>query len=114
MSLPALLAELTPVPGVRGALIVSREDGLVVADALMEDVDGKAVAALAASLAERMAGVTRALGQPEPLVWQLEGSDGILLAAPVASGLLVVAVASSAVNVGELRLRVLHAAERAA
>ena len=102
------------MPGVRGALIVSREDGLVVADALMEDVDGKAVAALAASLADRMAGVTRALGQPEPLVWQLEGSDGMLLAAPVPGGLLVVAVANSDVNVGELRLRVLHTAQRAA
>jgi len=114
VNLAALLAELTPVHGVRGALIVSREDGLVVADALMEDVDGKAVAALTASLADRMAGVTRALGQPEPVVWQLEGSEGVLLAAPVAAGLLVVAVASPEVNVGELRLRVLRAAERAA
>ena len=56
MSLRDLLDELTRIPGVRGALVVSREDGLVVADSLMESVDGKAVAALAASLTGRMAG----------------------------------------------------------
>jgi predicted regulator of Ras-like GTPase activity (Roadblock/LC7/MglB family) len=114
MSLRELLGELIPLAGVRGALVVSRDDGLVVADALMEDVDGRAVAALAASLAERMAGVTRALGQPEPVAWQLQGSEGILLAAPARDGLLVVALADSEVNAAELRLRVLSAAERAA
>jgi len=113
MSLRELLGELIPLAGVRGALVVSRDDGLVVADALMEDVDGRAVAALAASLAERMAGVTRALGQPEPVAWQLQGSEGILLAAPARDGLLVVALADSEVNAAELRLRVLSAAERA-
>jgi predicted regulator of Ras-like GTPase activity (Roadblock/LC7/MglB family) len=113
-SLHSVLGELTPLPGVRGALVVSRADGLVVADALREDVDGRAVAALAASLADRMAGVTRALGQPEPVAWQLVGSEGLLLAAPTREDLLVVVVADPAVNAGELRLRVLRAAERAA
>jgi predicted regulator of Ras-like GTPase activity (Roadblock/LC7/MglB family) len=111
MSFPDLLAELTRMPGVRGALLVSREDGLVVSDALMEHIDGPAVAALAASLAGRMAGVTAALGQPEPVLWQLEGSEGILLAAPGGSDLLLVAVAHPDVNAGELRLRLLRAAE---
>ena len=114
MSLPDLLALLTPIPGVRGALIVSREDGLIVTDALMEDIDGHAVAALAASLAARMSTVTSALGQPEPVAWQLEGADGILLAAPGGSGLLVVAVADPGVNRGLLRLGLLRAAELAA
>jgi predicted regulator of Ras-like GTPase activity (Roadblock/LC7/MglB family) len=114
MSLTELLSELIPLAGVRGALIVSGEDGVVVADALMENVDGRAVAALAASLAKRMVGVTRALGQPEPVAWQLQGSEGILLAASGRDGLLVVAVADSEVNAAELRLRVLSAAERAA
>ena len=114
MSLQELLGELTRVSGVRGALVVSREDGLVVADALMESVDGKAVAALAASLTGRMSGVTAALGQPEPAAWQLQGSDGILLAAPGREGLLIVAVADAQVNAGELRLRVLSVAGRAA
>ncbi len=39
------LRELTRHAGVRGALVVSAPDGLVVADALMEGVDGGAVAA---------------------------------------------------------------------
>jgi len=113
MSFTDLLAELTRLPGVRGALLVSREDGLVVSDALMEQVNGPAVAALAASLAGRMAGVTDVLGQPEPVLWQLQGSDGVLLAAPGGEGLLLVTVASPEVNAGELRLRLLRAAEQA-
>jgi len=114
VSLSELLAELTRMPGVRGALVASRDDGLVVADALMENVDGPAVAALAASLTGRMIGVTAALGQPEPISWQLQGSDGMLVAAPAREGLLVVAVADAEVNAGELRLRLLSVAGRAA
>ncbi|HEU5220022.1 MAG TPA: roadblock/LC7 domain-containing protein [Gemmatimonadales bacterium] len=109
-----VLAALTRIAGVRGVLIVSRDDGLVVADALMEGVDGPAVAALAASLAGRMRGVTRALGHPEPVLMHLVGSGGSLLAAPGRSGLLIVAVAAPDVNAGELRLGLLDAAERAA
>ena len=114
MSLVDLLGGLTRIPGVRGALVVSRGDGLVVAEALMEGVDGRAVAALAASLAGRMKGVTDALAQPEPMLLQLQATDGTLLAATGRSDLLVVAVASNDVNAAELRLELLGAAERAA
>ena|SRR6185503_18998671 len=114
MSLQDVLAGLTHIHGVRGALVVSLEDGLVVADALMEDVNGNAVAALAANLANRMASVTAAVGQPAPQLWQLSGSEGTLVAAPGSAGLLLVAVADSEVNAGELRLQLLNAAERAA
>lgn len=110
MSLSDALTDITRIPGVRGALVVSREDGLVVADALMEGVDGNAVAALAASLAARMRGVTTILGQPEPVLLVLGGTEGILLLAPGLSGLLLVAVAAAEVNVAELRLGVLAAA----
>ncbi len=113
MKLADTLAGLTRIPGVRGALIVSRDDGLVVADTLMEGINGAAVAALAASLAGRMRGVTAALGQPEPVMMYLAGSGGMLLAAPGANGLLVVAVAASEVNTGELRLVLLDAAAQA-
>lgn len=114
MNLVDVLTQLIEQPGVRGALVVSREDGLVVTDALMEHVDGAAVAALTASLAARLAGVTRALGQPEPVLWQLQGTDGVVLAAPAGVELLIVAIAHPEVNAGELRLRVLRAAEEAA
>jgi predicted regulator of Ras-like GTPase activity (Roadblock/LC7/MglB family) len=108
-----VLTDLTRIAGVRGVLIVSRDDGLVVADALMEGVDGPAVAALAASLAGRMRGVTAALGHPEPVMMHLAGTSGSLLAAPGQSGMLIVAVAAPDVNAGALRLGLLHAAEQA-
>jgi predicted regulator of Ras-like GTPase activity (Roadblock/LC7/MglB family) len=107
------LAGITRISGVRGALIVSRDDGLVVADTLMEGVNGPAVAALAASLVGRMRGVTAALGQPEPVMMFLAGSGGALFAAPGANGLLLVAVAAPDVNAGELRLSLLDAAAQA-
>jgi predicted regulator of Ras-like GTPase activity (Roadblock/LC7/MglB family) len=109
-----VLAGLTRIPGVRGVLIVSRDDGLVVADALMEGVDGAAIAALAASLAGRMRSVTMALGHPEPVMMHVAGAGGSLLAAPGRHGLLIVAVAAPDVNAGELRLGLLDAAGRAA
>jgi predicted regulator of Ras-like GTPase activity (Roadblock/LC7/MglB family) len=105
---------LTRIPGVRGALVVSREDGLVVAEALMDSVEGGAVAALAASLVERTRGITAALGQPEGLLLHLTGSEGALMAAPARAGLLIVALATGDVNAGELRLAMLAAAEQAA
>ena len=46
----AALELVTHVPGVRGAMIVSAQDGVVVAEALMDEMKGSAVAALAASL----------------------------------------------------------------
>ena len=110
MSFQDALADITRIPGVRGALVVSRDDGLVVADALMEGVDGAAVAALAASLATRMRSVTRVLAQPEPVLLMLGGAEGLLLLAPGIGGLLVVAVGASDVNLAELRLSVLAAA----
>ncbi len=48
------LDQITRVRGVRGAMIVVREDGLAVSDSLMEGVRGNAVAALTASLAKRV------------------------------------------------------------
>lgn len=110
MSLRESLGDVTRIPGVRGALVVSRDDGLVVADALMEGVDGGAVAALAASLAARMRSITTVLGQPEPVLLLLGGTEGFLLLAPGLAGLLLVAVAGGEVNLAELRLSLLAAA----
>ena len=114
MSLAETLNGLIRIAGVRGAMVVSREDGLVVAEALMDSLDGGAVAALAASFIERTTGITTALGQPEGKLVQLAGSEGVLLIAPAGAGLLLVAIAAGEVNAGELRLGLLAAAERAA
>ena len=49
-----VLKRVSAVRGVRGAMLVSAPDGLVVAESLMDDVDGRAVAALAAALTARL------------------------------------------------------------
>ncbi len=50
----ALLEPLTRLRGVRGAMVVAADDGVVVVDALMDGMKGKALAALAAALASRI------------------------------------------------------------
>jgi predicted regulator of Ras-like GTPase activity (Roadblock/LC7/MglB family) len=104
---------ITRVRGVRGAMVVARADGLVVAEQLMEGIKGSAVAALAASLAGRLhrAMVTAGLGPSQ--FWHLQAEQGALLVVPVGDGLLVVAVTEPEVNVGLVRLELLRAAEAA-
>jgi len=84
---------VTRVRGVRGAMLVSADDGIVVAEQLMEGIKGAAVAALAGSVASRLA------------------EQGALLVVGAPSGILVVAVAEPDVNVGLVRLELLRAAE---
>jgi predicted regulator of Ras-like GTPase activity (Roadblock/LC7/MglB family) len=107
------LAALCRVPGVRGALVVSLDDGLVVLESLMEGVEGRAVAALTASLAGRASALAAALGAARPTLLHLEAADGALFAAWSGAGLLVAAVAGSEVQAGALRLGLLAAAESA-
>ena len=102
---------VTRVRGVRGAMLVSAADGIVVADQLMEGIKGAAVAALAASLASRLGRAMTAAGVGESVFWHLQGSAGALLVVPAASAILVVAVAEPDVNVGLVRLELLRAAE---
>jgi predicted regulator of Ras-like GTPase activity (Roadblock/LC7/MglB family) len=109
-----MLEGLTRVPGVRGALVVSLEDGLVVGEASMAGVDAPAAAALAGSLAVHTAGAATAVGFTAPGVIHLEAADGGLLAIPLADGLLLMAIADSDANVGLLKLALRHAGERIA
>jgi uncharacterized protein len=107
----AALDAITHVRGVRGAMLVAGDDGLVVAETLMEGVRGNAVAALAASLASRFrrAAATAACGGPQFV--HLQASAGSLLVAPAANGMLLVVVADADINVGLARLEMLKAAE---
>ncbi len=102
---------LTRVRGVRGALAVSRDDGLVVADALMEGVSGPAVAALTASLTKRLGRATEAAGVGAPQFVHLQSSEGAVLAVPARHDVILVAVADPNVNAGLIRLEMLRAAE---
>jgi len=102
---------ITRVRGVRGAMLVSGDDGIVVAEQLMEGIKGAAVAALASSLAARLRRAMEAAGVGASLFWHLQCDQGGLLVVPAASGVLIVAVAEPDVNVGLVRLELLRAAE---
>ena len=106
---------ITRVRGVRGAMLVSGDDGLVVAEQLMEGIKGPAVAALASSLAQRLQRAMEAAGVGASLFWHLQAEQGALLVVPTPPPLaiLVVAVAEPDVNVGLVRLELLRAAEAA-
>ncbi len=115
----AALDLITRVRGVRGAMLVSADDGLIIAEQLMEGIKGSAVAALAASLAGRLRRAMEAAGIGTSVFWHLQAEQGALLVVPGpageggAGGILVVAVAEPDVNIGLVRLELLHAAERA-
>jgi len=113
MSGAPALDMITRVRGVRGAMLVSAEDGLVVAEQLMEGIKGGAVAALAASLAGRLRRAMDAAGTGVSVFWHLQADQGAILVVPstAAGGILVVAVAEPDVNIGLVRLELLRAAE---
>ncbi len=106
--LQEVLDRVTRVRGVRGALLVGVDDGLVVADAVMEGVRANAVAALAASLVQRMARATGTSGIGQPGFLHLEAERGALLMLAVRERLVLVAVAEPGVNVGLVRLELLR------
>jgi predicted regulator of Ras-like GTPase activity (Roadblock/LC7/MglB family) len=93
---------------------VSTEDGLVIADSSMVDVDPAAAAALAGSLAVRLAGTLAAAGRDTLRSLHLEGTEGSVMAAPVAGELLLVLLTTADANVGLLRLALRDAALRLA
>lgn len=102
---------VTRVRGVRGAMLVAGDDGLVIAEQLADGIKGTAVAALAASLAAKLRRAMEAAGVGVGQFWHLQCEQGALLVVPAASGVLVVAVAEPDVNVGLVRLELLRAAE---
>ena len=112
MTLQEMLEPVVKAPGVLGSVIVSREDGLVVAGSFQGHVNGPAVAALAASLARRAGSLADALHQPEAAIIELVGGDGTLLAAPARAGLLLVVVTSPGANPVPAREELLRLADR--
>lgn len=109
-----VLDEVARLPGVRSALLASLEDGLVVAEASLEAQDPAAPAALAARLVQRLGALPRAVGHPPLTMVLLQATGGQLFAAPGGEGLVLIAVTSPDVNIGEVRLALLDAAGRLA
>ncbi|HSB54706.1 MAG TPA: roadblock/LC7 domain-containing protein [Gemmatimonadales bacterium] len=114
MSAPYLgmLDSLTRLRGIRGAMVVSMEDGLVVAESLMAGIKGAPLAALSATLAGRVSELSGSAGCGGPRFLHLHGAEGALLVAPAHDDLLLVAVAGRDVPLGLLRLEMLRMAER--
>lgn len=111
MSIPTqqTLDRLIQVRGVRGAMLVSAADGLVVAEASMEDIDGQAVAALTASLVAKLGRATAAAGFRPGTVLHLRGDRGSVLAARGGEELLLVVVADRDADLGLARIELLRA-----
>src|SRR5256886_6657302 len=81
---------ITRVRGVRGAMLVSAEDGIIVAEQLMEGIKGPAVSALAASLATRLRRAMEAGGGGPRPVLALQARAGATLVVPNPAGTPVV------------------------
>lgn len=107
----AALDRITRVRGVRGAMLVGGDDGLVIAESLMAGIKGNAIAALSASLVKKLRRTAEAAGAGLPKFLHLQGEQGTLLAVPAAHGIVVVAIADADVNVGLARLEMMRAAE---
>ena len=108
----AVLDDVSRIAGVRSALLVSAEDGLVVAESALEGQDTAAVAALAGNLARRLGGLTRALAHPDLNLVLLQATLGQLFVVFGGAGLLLVALTDADVNIGQVRLGLFDAAGR--
>ncbi len=83
-----MLDALTRLRGIRGAMVVSVEDGLVVAESLMAGIKGAALAALAANLASRTSELADRSGVGTPRFLHLQAEEGALLVAPATADLV--------------------------
>jgi predicted regulator of Ras-like GTPase activity (Roadblock/LC7/MglB family) len=99
-----ILREVTGVPGVRGALILSADDGLVVAESAMDALDTADVAALAAMLVSRAGRCAAAMATAAPTAVHLTARHGALVAVAGPEPLWLAAVADHDAELGRLRL----------
>lgn len=99
-----MLRDVTAVQGVRGALVISADDGLVVHQAAVEGLDTSDVAALASALVRRSESLTHALSGDGIRLCTLAAERGTLIAARGEAGLWMVAVAEPDAELGRLRL----------
>lgn len=101
-----LLGRVTRIRGVVGAVVLDSEDGLVVAESILDGVRVNALAALTASVYRRISHATRAAGQGAPDFVQMQAEDGILLATPGPEGTILAVIGELDVNVGLVRIEI--------
>ena len=104
------LARLSRVVGVQGALVVETAAGVPVASELSTEVDGNAVAALAASLYRRASQAAQTGGLERLEALQLEAEGGHVIVAG-AGEVLVIAVVARDAQLGMVRIEAERAAE---
>ncbi len=98
------LGRITALPGVRGALVVSADDGLVVHEIAVDGLDTADVAALATAVVHRVTALAVASGDTSVRLCTLTATEGTMVAAQGADGLWLVAVAEPDTELGRLRL----------
>ncbi len=99
-----LLDSATAVPGVRGAVLVSVDDGLVIAESAMDSLPTAEVAALASAIVQRTCRVSSASAQRPPHSVRVSGDAGTLMAFAADGLVWLVAVADPSAELGRLRL----------
>lgn len=99
-----MLRDVTSVQGVRGALVITADDGLVVHQAAVEGLDTSDVAALASALVRRSEALATSLGGDTVRLCTLSADRGTLIAARGEAGLWMVAVTEPDAELGRLRL----------
>ncbi len=110
----AALELLVCLSGIQGAMLVSRRDGIVIAESVMEDVRGPALAALAASLLARLEAAARVAAAGAPAFLHLQAAGGAVFVMPAGEEIVIVAIGERDANAGRVRLEMARAAERVA
>jgi predicted regulator of Ras-like GTPase activity (Roadblock/LC7/MglB family) len=104
------LARLSRVPGVRAAFIVETDAGVPVVGDVSADVDGTAVAALAAALFQRTSQASEMVGLGGLETFQLQALGGHLLIAG-AGDLAVAALVEANAQIGMVRMEARRAVD---
>lgn len=100
----AILDQVTDITGVRGAVVVAADDGLVIHEAAMDGLATAEVAALASAVVRRAGELLDALDADTVRLCTLTAAGGTLVAAQGEQGLWLVAIADSEAELGRLRL----------
>lgn len=103
-----ILGALIRHRGVKGCMVVGEGDGLIVDSTLQIGVNGTTFAALTASLFRKARRAAEAAGFGDAVFLELEAEQGRVCAVGK-SGLVLVIVAESRVNVGLVRVEMLKA-----
>jgi predicted regulator of Ras-like GTPase activity (Roadblock/LC7/MglB family) len=106
----SVVARLERHPGVAGVMLVGIEDGMVIAGDAGHGRDADTAAALAASLFRRARTAADEAGLGESTFVRLEAERGHLCAT-ARGDVVIVAMASTGINLGKLRLEMLGSME---